>query len=135
MRTRSTATELEDTRTAIRCAATAHHAEDNARGRETVENNPDHPNHTRAAAAWLMKQRQEQIALDDADIDERIRHRRGGGTGSDQWTYELMHRAAQTGRELAYWEGIHATAHRSGSGFGPEKTGELAAATSSTAAR
>jgi len=112
MRTRSTATELENTRAAIRCAAAAHHAEDAARGRQAVEENPDHPNHSRAVAEQRIRDYQERIALDDADVDARIQHRREGHTGPEQWTYELMHRAAKHGREVAYWEGVRDAARR-----------------------
>ncbi|WP_420367093.1 hypothetical protein [Curtobacterium sp. L1-20] len=112
MRTRSTATELEATRAAIHSAAAAHHPEDAARGRQAVEDHPDQLNHSRAVAEQRIRDRQERIALDDADIDARIQHRREGHTGPEEWTYELMHRAAQTGREVAYWEGVRDAARR-----------------------
>lgn len=112
MRTRSTATEFGNTRAAIRCIAAAHHAEDAARGRQAVEDDPDNLNHSRAVAEQRIRDRQERVALDDADVDARIQHRRQGHTGPEEWTYELMHRAAKHAREAAYWEGVRDAARR-----------------------
>lgn len=111
MRTRSTATELQSTRTAIRAIAATHHAEDVDRGRQAVVADPDGRNHRRGAAEWMMQQRKDRITVDEADIDDRIRHRAEGGTGPDEWTYELMHRVAVHTREVAYWEGVRDAAH------------------------
>lgn len=112
MRTRSTAAEFEATREAIRCAAAAHHAEDAARGRQAAEDDPDNVNRSRAVAEQRIRDRQEWIALDDGDVDARIQHRREGHLGPEEWTYELMHRAAKHGREVAYWEGVRDAARR-----------------------
>jgi hypothetical protein len=105
-------TDLYPLRDTIRCAAAAHHAEDNARGREAVEQDPTNPNHTRAAAAWRIQIRRERIAEDTADLAARLVHHTSGQTRGVRWTVRLMERVAETGREVAYWEGVHCAARR-----------------------
>lgn len=105
-------TDLYPLRDTIRCAAAAHHAEDNARGREAVELDPDHPNHTRAAAGWRIQVRRERIAEDTADLAARLVHHTSGQTRGVRWTVRLMERIAETGREVAYWEGVQSAARR-----------------------
>jgi len=106
------ATDLYPLRDTIRCAAAAQHAEDNARGREAVEQDPMNLNHTRAAAAWRIKTRREQIAEDTADLAARLVHHTSGQTRGVRWTVRLMERVAETGREVAYWEGVQSAARR-----------------------
>jgi len=99
-------TDLYAVRDAIRSAAAARHAEDNARGREAVEQDPTNPAHTVAAAAWSIRVRREQIAEDTADLAGRLVHHTAGQTRCVRWTIHLMERIAATGREVAYLEGI-----------------------------
>ena len=103
-------TDLYALRDAIRSAAAAHHAEDNARGREAVEQDPTNPAHTAAAAAWSIRVRREQIAEDTADLAGRLVHHTAGQTRGVRWTIHLMERIATTGREVAYLQGIEVPA-------------------------
>lgn len=89
-------TDLYPLRDCIRVAAAAHHAEDNARGRQAVEDDPANPNHTTGSAAWSIQVRREQIAEDTAYLAERLVRHSAGQTRGVAWTTRPAGAGAET---------------------------------------